>query len=109
LEGRVCASWFHLRQDDILKRKLRRSAGKWMKGLMRRLLQITHQQWTYRNATVHLKMKDGRTTAQHETILSEILECAYVDPDDLLAKHCVSQCPFGHVPCNECAIGPIRA
>ena len=62
-----------------------------------------------RNATNHLKMKDGRTTAQHETILSEILECAYVDPDDLLAKHCVSQCPFGHVPCNECAIGPIRA
>ena len=64
---RVCASWFHLRQDDILKRKLRRSAGKWMKGLMRRLLQITHQQWTYRNATVHLKMKDGRTTANRPT------------------------------------------
>jgi len=40
-----------------------------------------------RNATNHLKMKDGRTTAQHETILSEILECAYVDPDDLLAEH----------------------
>jgi hypothetical protein len=68
----------------------RRSAAKWMKGLMRLLvLQITHQQWTYRNAryTSKLRIKDGRTTAQHEAILSEILECAYVDPDDLLAEH----------------------
>jgi len=34
-----------------------------------------------------LKIKDGRTTAQHEAILSEILECAHVDPVDLLAEH----------------------
>ena len=33
-----------------------------------------------RNATVHLKIKDGRTTAQHDVILSEIWECAYINP-----------------------------
>ena len=37
--------------------------------------------------TSKLRIKDGRTTAQHEAILSEILDCAYVDPDDLLAEH----------------------
>jgi len=37
--------------------------------------------------TLKLRIKDGRTTAQHKAILSEILECAYVDPDDLLAEH----------------------
>ena len=37
--------------------------------------------------TSKLRIKDSRTTAQHEAILSEILECAYVDPDDLLAEH----------------------
>jgi hypothetical protein len=87
LEGRICSAWFYLRQDDIETRKLRRSANKWTKELMRRLLQITHQQWTYRNATVHLKIKDGRTRAEHETLVAEILECAHVDPDDLLAEH----------------------
>ena len=38
-------------------------------------------------ATVHLKIKDGRTRAEHEIIVAEILECAHVDPDDLLAEH----------------------
>jgi hypothetical protein len=87
LEGRICSAWYSLRQDDIKNRNLRRSAGKWMKELMRRLLQITHQQWTYRNATVHLKVKDGRTIAQHEELVAEILECAHVDPDELLEEH----------------------
>jgi len=86
-EGRICSAWFYLRQDDIVTRKLRRSANKWTKELMRRLLQITHQQWTYRNATLHLKIKDGRTRAEHEIIVAEILECAHIDPDELLAEH----------------------
>ena len=86
-EGRICSAWFYLRQDDIVTRKLRRSANKWTKELMRRLLQITHQQWTYRNATVHLKIKDGRTRAEHEIIVAEILECTHIDPDELLAEH----------------------
>lgn len=87
LEGRICAVWFDHRDADISKRKLKRSATQWMTGLMRRLLQITHQQWTYRNATVHVKIKDGKTVAQHEEILKEITNCALIDPEDLLAEH----------------------
>ena len=30
LEGRICSAWLHLRQDNIMTRNLRRSAGKWM-------------------------------------------------------------------------------
>jgi hypothetical protein len=65
-----------------MTRNLRRSAGKWMKELMRRLLQITHQQWTYRNATVHLKVTDGS-----EALVAEIFECTHVNPDELLEEH----------------------
>jgi hypothetical protein len=70
LEGRICSAWFNLRQDDIMNRNLRRSAGKWMKELMRRLLQIitNNGHIGYRNATVHLKIKVGRTMAQHEAL-----------------------------------------
>jgi hypothetical protein len=46
-----------------MNRKLRRSDGKWMKVLMLR--------YTL------------KSIAQHEAVLSEILECAYVDPDDV--------------------------
>jgi hypothetical protein len=39
---------------------------------MQRLLQMTHAQWAYRNATVHLEVKDRWTAAAHETILETI-------------------------------------
>jgi len=41
---------------------------------MRRLLQMTHAQWVYRNATAHLEVKEGRTAAAHETILLATME-----------------------------------
>ncbi len=36
---------------------------------MQRLLQMTHTQWAYRNTTVHLEVKEGRTAEANETIL----------------------------------------
>ena len=54
---------------------------------MRRLLQMTHQQWMYRNATVHLKIKDGCTAVEHRRLLDEINLCLDIDPEDLLHEH----------------------
>jgi hypothetical protein len=54
---------------------------------MQQLLQMTHAQWAYRNATVHLEVKEGRTAAAHETIL-ETMEDFLTDPKQLLEKHC---------------------
>ena len=39
---------------------------------MQWLLQMTHAQWAYRNATVHLEVKDGQMAAAHETILEQL-------------------------------------
>jgi hypothetical protein len=33
------------------------------------------------------KIKDGITMAQHEALVAEMLECAHVDPDELLEEH----------------------
>jgi len=54
---------------------------------MRRLLQITHEQWIYRNATVHLKVSDGLTVAQHETILTTMEGYLHTDPAQLLEEN----------------------
>jgi hypothetical protein len=49
---------------------------------------MTHAQWAYRNATVHLEVKEGRTAAAHETILGT-MECfLHTDPKQLLEEHC---------------------
>ena len=47
---------------------LTRGADYWACGLMQHLLELTHRQWLYHNATVHMKLKDGMTAAQHDAI-----------------------------------------
>jgi hypothetical protein len=65
-----------------------RSADFWARGLMQRLLQMTHTQWVYRNATVHLEVNDGQTAAAHETILETMEGFLHTDPEQLLEEHC---------------------
>ena len=54
---------------------------------MRRLLEIVHQQWLYRNATVHMKLEDNLTADQHRQILTRIEECLEIDPEELLDEN----------------------
>jgi hypothetical protein len=49
---------------------------------------MTHAQWAYRNATVHLEVKEGRTAAAHGTILETMEGFLYTDPEQLLEEHC---------------------
>ncbi len=48
---------------------------------------MTHVQWAYRNATVHLEVKEGGTAAAHETILETMEGFLYTDHEQLLEKH----------------------
>ena len=50
---------------------------------MRQLLILTHQQWIYRNCTVHLKA-DGRTLPQHEEIFRKVNALLHTNEDMLL-------------------------
>ena len=53
---------------------------------MCRLLEIVHQQWLYRNATVHMSLQDGLPRDKHEQILTRIEGCLGIDPGDLLEE-----------------------
>jgi hypothetical protein len=87
LEGRICALWVELCYRDLAQRRIEKSADHWARGLMRRLLEIVHQQWLYWNATVHMKMEDNLTADQHRQILTRIKECLEIDPEELLEKN----------------------
>jgi hypothetical protein len=87
IEGRICALWVELRSRDLAQRRIEKSADQWARGLMRRLLKIVHQQWLYRNATVHMKLEDNLTADQHRQILTRIEECLEIDPEDLLDEN----------------------
>jgi len=88
LEGRLCALWVEHKARHIKRSSLTRSANIWARGLIRRLLQMTHAQWVYRNATVHLEVKEGRTTAAHETILATMEGFLHNNLEQLLEEHC---------------------
>ncbi len=60
----------------------------WAQGLMQWLLQITHTQWAYRNATVHLEVKEGWTAAAHETILGTMEGFLHTYLEQLPEEHC---------------------
>jgi hypothetical protein len=75
LEGRISALWVELRARDIHDRHLERNTDYWASGLMCRLLEMVHQQWLYRNATVHMSLQDGLPRDKHEQILTRIEGC----------------------------------
>ena len=88
LEGHLCALWVEHKARHIKRFSLTRSANFWARELIRRLLQMTHAQWVYRNATVHLEVKKGRTTAAHETILATMEGFLHNNLEQLLEEHC---------------------
>jgi hypothetical protein len=63
---------------------------------MQWLLQMTHAQWAYRNATAHLEVKDGRTATAHRTILETMEGFLHTDPEQLLEEYC-------HLPFSDFA------
>ena len=84
LEGRLCRAWVDIQADHYRRRGIRKHAPTWARGLILRLLQLTHRQWTYRNSTVHIRVRDNLTFAQQERIIQRCEELLWTDPDDLL-------------------------
>jgi hypothetical protein len=75
-------------RQHIQRANLTQLSDFWAQGLMRRLLQMTHTQWAYRNATVYLEVNEGWTVAAHETIMETVEGLLYTDPEKLLEEHC---------------------
>ncbi len=65
VEGRICTLWVETKSRDLTDHHPERNADHWARGLMRRLLEIVHQQWLYRNATVYMKLDIGITVDQY--------------------------------------------
>jgi hypothetical protein len=59
----------------------------WTKFFLRHLLNITHRQWIYRNARIHLRKLEGKTEREHTRIMEDVRDMMLVDPSDLLPCH----------------------
>jgi hypothetical protein len=87
LEGRVSQTLFQLQQDNLVRAGSSWRIQTWAKKFVQHLLEITHRQWSYRNAKVHLKKAEGRTAQEHEAVMGEVRQMMLVDPSELLPEH----------------------
>ncbi len=85
VEGRISRSLVDLQAQYLSTIQTFVQPLPWASGLMRQLLLLTHQQWLYRNCTVHYKA-DGRSLHQHEQILRKVNRLLKTDEDELLPE-----------------------
>lgn len=85
VEGRISKSLVNLQSAYLSSIDTNVRISSWASGFMRQLLILTHQQWLYRNATVHYKA-DGRSLPQHKEILRTVESLIHTDVDDLLPE-----------------------
>jgi hypothetical protein len=86
MEGMVSKRLLDIQRDYLGCIGSRRCATKWISGLIKQLLQVTHSQWLYRNVVVHDRTT-GTLIAEHkEELLKEIDRQKDIGVDGLLQE-----------------------
>lgn len=87
LEGRIPCSLVHLQIEYLRRAQSYWKIRTWASHLIQHLLNITHRQWLYRNARIHLRKLEGMTTSEHLAVIDLVKDMMLVDPSDLLPQH----------------------
>ena len=87
LQGRVARKLFLLVKESLCAAGSRMRLQTWSKFFLRHLINITHRQWLYRNARIHIRKLEGKTEREHTRIMEEVRDMMLVDPSDLLPCH----------------------
>ena len=87
LEGRVVVNLIHLQAGFLHHAGAYMHICTWAKKFIQLLLNITHRQWLYRNARIHLRTVEGKTEKEHLQIIDEVRDMMLVDPATLLPEH----------------------
>ncbi len=87
MEGRICKSLFQLQAQTLIDKSSNWTIKSWSCQFIKRVLHITHRQWLYRNARIHIKLADGLTEPEHKKIIRLVHSLLDTDPNDLLPQH----------------------
>jgi hypothetical protein len=86
MEGMISHRMRTIQQLYHLQAGIRISPEKWAKGLILKLLEITHGQWLYRNVQIHDSVSGTHVTLRKEEIQREIEEQMELGPAGLLEE-----------------------
>ena len=83
MEGRVSSKFAEIQMKHLAESEGHLNGQDWVKGLISRVLQITHSQWLYRNITLHDKSGGSLRQQKMEEMRSEAKILACTDPTAL--------------------------
>ena len=86
VEGRIPSMFVRHQRTHLAHTETRMTAKRWARGLIQKLLQMTHKQWLLRNARVHIKRKGDLTEEEHDKLLQKIERMMWIDPENLLRE-----------------------
>jgi hypothetical protein len=87
LEGRIGTKLFELQQASLQRNQTRLHIKTWGTQFIHQVLAITHNQWTFRNARIHIRLMENKTTEEHDSIMEAVLDRLATSPDNLLPQH----------------------
>ena len=87
LEGRIPSSLVRLQHTYLLRNNSYWKIRTWSSHLIQHLLNVTHRQWLYRNAKIHIRKLENLTANEHNTVIELVKDMMLVDPTDLLPRH----------------------
>ena len=87
MEGRVGSTLFHMQKLELKRSGPHRHIHSWLTEFIHHVRGITHKQWIFRNTRTHICLLDGKTEAEHITIMEQVGQLLFTDPQNLLPQH----------------------
>jgi hypothetical protein len=86
-EARISKTLFDTQEARLKQLRSKWYIESWAKQFLTWVLNITHRQWLYRNSRIHIRLVEGLSLTDHESILQKVKSLIGTDPADLLSKH----------------------
>lgn len=83
MEGRVSKAIYNVQCTHLALSTSRITGDNWMRGLILRLIHISHSQWLFRNFTLHDKQCGYQRLKDRAEVLVRIDELCNTDPDQV--------------------------
>jgi hypothetical protein len=87
MEGRIGSTLFNMQKSTLKRAGLRRHIKSWSTEFIHLVLGITHKQWIFRNTRTHIRLLEGKTESEHNTIMEKVGQLLFTDRSHLLPEH----------------------
>lgn len=81
MEGRISKEFYGIQCIHLSQSHSRINGNDWMKGLINRLIHISHSQWLFRNFTLHDTQCGYKRLKDKQAVQLQIIELSQTDPE----------------------------